>query len=95
MRSVVHFLSIALFVLVDRRANELVIGTDQHLSLIFLGKCRDSHLCLAIFAKNYFLLYLSAVYMVINFIYSLVWVFFFFHLFILSLIHSLNYLLNH
>ena len=65
MRSVVHFLSIALFLLVNRQANKLVIGTDQHLSLIFLGKCRDSHLCLAIFTKNYFLLYVSAVYMVI------------------------------
>ena len=62
MRSVVHFLSIVLFLLVNRQANRLVIGTDQHLSLIFLGKCRDSHLCLAIFTKNYFLLYLSAVY---------------------------------
>ena len=62
MRSVVHFPSIVLFLLVNRQANKLVIGTDQHLSLIFLGKCRDSQLCLAIFTKNYFLLYLSAVY---------------------------------
>ena len=47
----------------------------------------DSHLKIALFAKNYFLLYLSAVYMVINFIYSLLWVFFF--SFIHSVTHSL------
>lgn len=85
MRSVVHFLSIVLFLLVNRQANRLVIGTDQHLSLIFLGKCRDSHLCLAIFTKIYFLLYLSAVY---NGNLFIPWFGFFFN-FIHSLTHSL------
>ena len=90
-RSVVHFLSIALFLLVNRQANGLVIGTDQHLSLIFLGKCRDPHLCLVIFSKNYFLLYLSAVSTVTYLFLGLSFFFFFIYSFSHSFAHWIIY----
>lgn len=96
MRSVVHFLSIALFLLVNKQANGQVIGMDQHLSLIFLGKCRDPHLCLAIFTTNYF--FHVWVQSICLFIYSLVCASFYFsftHSLTLSLTDSSSQTLSH